>query len=84
MEFLSRPRRVEYARKAVVDNLEVYSSLRLSVSAIISAQQLEQVAIFSGSESDCFVTLESAGHKDQKKIVSPPTLGHLCRIIARD
>ena len=62
IEFLSRPKRVEYDRKAAVDNLEVYSSLRPSVSAIISAQQLEQVAISSDSESDCLVTLESVGH----------------------
>jgi len=58
IEFLSKPRRVEYDRKAPVENLEVYSSLRPFVSATISAQQMEQVAISSESEDDCVMTGE--------------------------
>lgn len=50
IECLDRPKKVKYDRKESVENLEVYSSFRPSISAIISVQKLEEVAISSDSE----------------------------------
>merc|ERR1719427_1248356 len=51
IECLERPRKVEYDRKASVENVEVFNSFRPSVSATFSAEKLEQVTLSSESDS---------------------------------
>merc|ERR1712096_369446 len=52
IECLEHPIRVEYDRKASVENVEVFSSFRPSVSATFSAEKLEQVTLSSESDSE--------------------------------
>jgi len=52
IECLEHPIRVEYDRKASVENVEVFSSFRPSVSATFRAEKLEQITLSSESDSE--------------------------------
>ena len=50
--FISHPQKVDHDASSVVENVEVYSSFRPSVSATITAEKLEQILVSSDSESE--------------------------------
>jgi len=52
IECLELPKRVDYDRKASPENVEVFSSFRPSVSTMFSAEKLEQVILYSETDSE--------------------------------
>ena len=52
ISFISHPQQIEVDSTAAVENVEVYSSFRPSVSATISAEKLEQIVLSSESDSE--------------------------------
>jgi len=52
IDFIRKPKKLKRVKEAVVENFEVYNSFSRHVSAIISAEKLEQIVISSGSDSE--------------------------------
>ena len=71
-ELLEKPKNVDYDRKAAVENVEVYSSFRPSVSTTISAEKLEQIALSSDSESESGKTARKSGFRSHSEVTNLP------------
>merc|ERR1719508_716284 len=52
IECLGHPKKVDYDGKASIENVEVFSSFRPSVSATFRAEKLEQITLSSESDSE--------------------------------
>jgi len=64
IDFIRKPKKLKRVKEAVVENFEVYNSFSRHVSAIISAEKLEQIVISSGSDSEPEETTATAEHQE--------------------